>query len=283
MLRAHHLRIGGRAVTLLEGPAGWGECSPLPGYPCEPERARQAALEAACDGFPTPRRTDVAVNALVTRAPVDAAALTGFSAVKVKMRAPSDVDLVAEVRDIVGRHVAVRVDANGSWDVETAVGVLARLARLDVELAEQPVAGLEDLARVRRSSSVPIAADESVRDLDDARRLRSLGAADIVVLKVQPLGGVRAALEIAEVSGVPAVPTSMMETSIGIAAGLALACALPAVPFACGLATASLLEADVTAAPLLPVDGRLVRRMVAPDPVLLQRYEASPSSQVASS
>jgi O-succinylbenzoate synthase len=271
-------------VTLFEGPAGWGECSPLTGYPCDPARARQAAIEAAVDGFPPAVRRDVPVNALVPDASFDRAALAGYSAVKVKLRVPADVDLVARVRDAVARDVTIRADANGVWDVETAVAVAERLGALDVELLEQPVASMEDLAAVRRRSPVPIAADECVRSIDDARRLRDLAAADVLVLKVQPLGGVRRALDVAETAGIPAIPTSMMDTSVGLAAGLALACALPELPFACGLATATLLPADVTAEPLVPIAGRLALRAVVPDPGLLARYAvASPSSQDVSS
>ncbi len=283
-LTEHRLRLGDRDVILLEGPAGWGECSPLRGYPCDPEMAWRSAIEAALDGPPAPVRNEVAVNALVTDASFDPAALNGFSAAKVKMRTPTDVDLVARVRDVVGPTVALRADANGAWDVDTAVTVAERLARLGVELLEQPVASVEDLAAVRRRSPVAIAADECVRTLEDARRLRALDAADVVVLKVQPLGGVRAALEIAEACGVPVIPTSMMETSVGLGAGLALACALPELPFACGLATASLLPADVTGEPLVPHGGRLVLRVVVPDADLLARYAvSSPSSHVVSS
>ena len=240
-------------------------------------------MEAAIDGFPTARRGDVAVNALVTDTTFDPGALVGFDTVKVKMRMPTDVELVARVRDAVGPRVTLRVDANAAWDVDTAVAVAGRLALLDVALLEQPVASLEELAEVRRRCSVPIAADESVRTIEDARRLDHLGAADVVVLKVQPLGGVRAALVIAEESGVPAIPTSMMETSVGLAAGLALACALPEVPLACGLATGLLLLADVTGDPLVPRGGRLSTRVVVPDPELLARYSVAPSSQVVSS
>ncbi len=200
------------------------------------------------------------------------------------MRAPEDLDVVARVRNTVGPGVAIRVDANGAWDVDAALALLAPLARLGVELVEQPVASLEDLARVRRRSPIPIAADESVRGLDDARRLRELDAADAIVLKVQPLGGVRAALRVAEEAAVPAIPTSMMETSVGLAAGLALACALPDLAFACGLGTAGHLAADVTLDPLVPIGGRLVLRAVTPDPALLARYAVVDApSQVVSS
>jgi o-succinylbenzoate synthase len=274
-VKEHRLRIGSRAVTLMAGPAGWGESSPLPGYPCGPDASRRAAEEAARDGWPTPVRDAVPVNALVDKLPVDPGALKGFQAVKVKVgRADpgADVEVVAAVRDAVGSSVALRVDANGAWDVDTAADVIGRLAPYDLELVEQPVAALDELARLRRHVEVPVAADESVRSVDDAQRLAALHAADAVVLKVQPLGGVRAALRIAESAGVPALVTSMRETSVGIAAGLALAAALPELPYACGLA-ARLPDGDVVREPLVPVDGVLRVRRVEPDPELLARYE----------
>jgi O-succinylbenzoate synthase len=275
-VREHRLRIGDRRVTLLAGPAGWGESSPLPGYACAPGPARRAAEEAAYDGWPAPRREMVPVNALVERKPFDPGVLAGFPAVKVKVGRPSpddDVELVARVRDAVGPGVALRLDANGAWDRGTAEAMIRRLARWDLELVEDPVAGLEELARLRRTVDVPVAADECVRSVGDARCLAALDAADAIVLKVQPLGGVRPALQLAEVAGVPAVVTSMRETSIGIAAGLALAAALPELPYACGL-SARMPGGDVVAEPLAPVDGRLrVRRAApAPDPELLARY-----------
>lgn len=273
----HRLRIGDRAVTLVAGPAGWGESSPLPGYACGPVASRQAAEESARDGWPAAVRDTVPVNALVDRGPVDPSALSGFPAVKVKvggMEPRDDVDLVASVRDAVGPTVALRVDANGAWDVDTAEAMIGRLARFDLELVEQPVAALDDLARIRRRVDIPVAADECVRSVGDARCLATLQAADAVVLKVQPLGGVRAALRVAEAAGVPAFVTSMRETSVGIAAGLALAAALPELPYACGLA-ARMPGGDVVRDPLVPVDGHMRVRSVEPDPVLLGRYEVT--------
>src|SRR5205823_13129750 len=148
-----------------------------------------------------------------------------------------------------------------------------RLAAFDLEYVGQPVATLDDLAAVRRRVDVRVAADECIRSLDDARRLRALDAADVIVLKQQPLGGVRAALAVADEAGVPAVVSSMMETSVGIAAGVALAAALPELPYACGLATLAALPGDVTREPLAPVDGGLPVRPVAPDDDLLERYQ----------
>jgi o-succinylbenzoate synthase len=276
-VKEHRLRIGDRAVTLIAGPAGWGESSPLPGYACGSVASRRAAEESAREGWPAAVRDTVPVNALVDRAPVDPGALTGFPGVKVKVGRTDprdDLDLVAAVRDAVGPAVALRVDANGAWDLDSAETMIGRLARFDLELVEQPVATLEDLARLRCRVDVPVAADECVRSVGDARRLAALEAADLIVLKVQPLGGVGAALQVAETSGVPALVTSMRETSVGIAAGLALAAALPELPYACGLA-ARMPGGDVVRDPLVPVDGHIRVRHVEPDPVLLGRYEVT--------
>ncbi|HEU5307783.1 MAG TPA: enolase C-terminal domain-like protein [Acidimicrobiia bacterium] len=272
LLKEHRLRLGGRDVTLLEGAAGWGECSPLLGYPSDPAVCRAAAEEAATVGFPAPVRDCVPVNALVD-GPFLVQDVRGFSAVKVKVRDAAGIAFVRAVRDAVGPDVGVRVDANGAWDVDTAVTMIAKLAEFDLEYVEQPCATLEDLARVRRRVDVPIAADECIRSLDDARELRARNAADVIVVKQQPLGGVRAALAVVDAADVPAVVSSMMETSVGIAAGLALAAALPELPYACGLATLGALAGDVTHAPLVPVDGVLAVRTVAPDADLLARYQ----------
>jgi len=272
--RAYRVRIGDRDFRLLEGPCGSGECSPLPGYPCSPATALAAATEAATRTWPTPLRDVVPVNALVSGFDPDPADLAGFACVKVKVgrrEIRSEISLVSAVRDMVGPSVALRVDANGAWDETTAESALTSLAPYGIELAEQPVTGLEAMARLRRRVRVPLAADECVRSLQDARRLRSLRAADAVVLKVQPLGGMWAALDVAEAAGVPALVSSMMETSVGIAAGLHLAASLPELPHACGLATLGMLAADVTRAPLLPAGGVLAVRRVVPDLDLLVR------------
>lgn len=274
-------RMGVVNAVLLEGPAGWGEWSvPPPGYVADPARGRRAAEEAACGAWPAPVRRRVPVNALVPAVdPATAAALAaesvaaGARCVKVKVGDRYDTGRVAAVRDAVGPGVRLRLDANRAWDVEAAVSFLSRLARHDLELVEDPVASLDDLAWLRRRLPVPVAADECVRSVDDARRLRALDAADAVVVKVQPLGGVAAAVEVAEAAGVPAVVSALYETSVGLAAGVALAAALPELPYACGLGTAALLAGDVVADPLLPVNGELAVRRPVPDPELLARYE----------
>jgi O-succinylbenzoate synthase len=129
------------------------------------------------------------------------------------------------------------------------------------------------MAELRRRVDVPLAADESVRRAEDPLRVAGLEAADIVVLKVQPIGGVRRCLEVAEACGLPVVVSSAVETSVGIAAGVALAAALPQLPYACGLGTVTLLDGDVTNDPLLPVNGELPVRTVVPDPALVHASE----------
>ncbi|MDQ3982523.1 MAG: O-succinylbenzoate synthase, partial [Actinomycetota bacterium] len=168
-----------------------------------------------------------------------------------------------------------RVDVNGAWDVATAERNIKALDRYDLEYVEQPVATLEEMAELRRRVDVPLAADESVRTADDPLRVKGLDAVDVVILKVQPLGGVRRALDVAEAAGLPAVVSSAVETSVGLAAGLALAAALPELPYACGLGTVSLLEGDVVDDPLVPVDGALAVRRPLVDEVALARFETT--------
>ncbi|HMK63033.1 MAG TPA: enolase C-terminal domain-like protein [Acidimicrobiales bacterium] len=212
------------------------------------------------------------VNALVEGPSFDVASLVGYGCVKVKVgrRDPrSDLALVAALREAVGPSVSLRVDANGAWDEETAEWVLTRMAPCDIEFAEQPVADIHTLSRLRRRVTIPLAADECVRSVDDARRLHRLAAADVVVLKVQPLGGMWSAMDVADAAGVPAVVSSMMETSVGTAVGLHLAASLPELKLACGLATAGIPGTDVTDQPLVPDGGVVALRRVVPDEGLL--------------
>ena len=184
------------------------------------------------------------------------------------------------VRDALGPGGLIRVDANGGWDVDEAVGAIRLLERAagGLEYVEQPCADVEELAAVRRAVDVPIAADESIRRAEDPYRVRDLEAADIAVLKVQPLGGVRACLRIAEDIGLPVVVSSAVESSVGIAAGVALAAALPELPHACGLATVQLLTDDVVTEPLLPVDGMLPVRPRSVDHAALDRLGRRPGA-----
>jgi O-succinylbenzoate synthase len=211
-------------------------------------------------------------------------AASGCQTAKVKVAEPGqaegeDVERVAAVRDALdaaGPGGRIRVDANGGWSVDAAARLLRQLSRYGLEYAEQPCATLEELARLRRLIDIPVAADESIRKAEDPLKVRAAGAADIVMVKVQPLGGVRSALRVAEACGLPAVVSSAVDTSIGLAAGVALAAALPELPYACGLATMSLLEGDVTAEPLAESAGQLPVRRPPVDPAALARWEVDP-------
>jgi O-succinylbenzoate synthase len=285
-MRQRFRGLTSREVVLLRGEAGWGEFSPFLEYePAECAPWLRAALEAASGDWPAPVRDHVPVN--VTVPAVDAVTARrivtegGCTTAKVKVAErgrslAEDEARLEAVRDALGPRGAVRIDANGGWSVDEAVTAVRRLERAagGLEYVEQPCATVEELARVRRRLGVPVAADESIRRAEDPYRVRDLGAADVAVLKVQPLGGVRACLRIAEDIGMPVVVSSALETSVGIAAGVALAAALPELPHACGLATVQLLEDDVTSEPLLPVQGSLPVRPVHVDGAELARLAA---------
>ncbi|RZT84550.1 O-succinylbenzoate synthase [Pseudonocardia sediminis] len=274
-------RITVREGLLLSGDAGWGEFCPFTEYDDRESAPWLAsAVEAARLGWPEPVRDRVPVNCTVPA--VDAATAhrivreSGCTTAKVKVAdlpgsLPEDEERVEAVRDALGPSGAVRVDANGAWTVSEAVHAIGQLERAagGLEYVEQPCPEIEQLAQVRRRVDVRIAADESIRRAEDPMRVVLAEAADVAVLKVAPLGGVRRSLEIAAACGLPVVVSSAVETSVGLAAGLALAGALPELPFACGLGTASLLSDDVVdpGERLVPDSGSLPVPRRAPDPV----------------
>ncbi len=266
--------ISRREGMLVRGDAGWSEFSPFPEYDaveCVPWL--NAALDSASRPWPDPVRELVPVNCTVPAVgPDDAARIvraSGCTTAKVKVAEAGqvlfdDVARLEAVRDALGPSGRIRIDANGAWSVDDAVVAIKTLdaAASGLEYAEQPCATVEDLAAARRRLDVPIAADESIRRTGDPLRVKAAEAADIAVLKVQPLGGVHACLELAGQLELPVVVSSAVETSVGLAAGVALAAALPELPYACGLGTHALLAGDVTDHPLVPVDGHLgVRRV----------------------
>jgi len=274
-LRTRFRGIDVRDGVLVRGAAGWGEFSPFWDYAdAEVTRWWASAVEAATVGWPAPLRTSVPVNCTVPAVgPERAHAIvtaSGCRTAKVKVAEPGQSDAddearVEAVRDALGPAGALRVDANAAWSVDRAVERIGLLDRYDLQYVEQPCATVEELVALRRRVDVRVAADEVVRRAADPAGVDLREACDVVVLKVQPLGGVRAALEVAQAHGLPCVVSSALESSVGIAAGVALAAALPELPFACGLATVALLDHDVTSEPLLPVDGALPVRAVVPD------------------
>jgi o-succinylbenzoate synthase len=293
-MRTRFRGITEREGMLLRGPAGWGEFSPFLEYDAGVAAPwLRCAREAAFDGWPAPLRSSVAVNVTVPAVGPDQAAAivrasNGCRTAKVKVAEPGqsraeEQARLEAVRDALGPAGRIRIDVNGGWAVDEAVaaiGVLDRAAG-GLEYVEQPCASVEELAAVRRRVDVPVAADESIRRAEDPYRVRDLEAADVAVLKVQPLGGVRACLRIAEEIGLPVVVSSALETSVGIAAGVALAAALPELPHACGLATVQLLTDDVAVHPLLPRDGELP--VVRPEvhPAALERVRATTERDAA--
>ena len=287
-MRTRFRGITEREGVLLRGDAGWGEWSPFLEYPPEvAEPWLRSAEEAAAGDWPAPLRDRVPVNVTVPAVDAERAhaivVAGGCTTAKVKVAEPGqtladDLARVEAVRAALGPAGLIRIDVNGLWSLEEAVSSIPVLDRAagGLEYVEQPCAEVEDLARVRRRVDVPIAADESIRRAADPYRVRDLEAADIAVLKVQPLGGVRACLRIAEDIGLPVVVSSALETSVGIAAGVALAAALPTLDHACGLATVQLFHDDVAADPLLPVGGWLPVGLPSVDDEALTRLTAAP-------
>lgn len=290
-LRTRFRGVDARVGVLLHGEAGWGEFAPFDDYPPAVTATwLAAAREAAEEGFPAPVRDRVPVNAIVPALGPDEAARLAVAAecatVKVKVAEPGqsladDLDRVAAVRDAMGPGVAIRVDANRAWDVPTAVHALGRLSAYDLEYVEQPCPTMEELVEVRRRGDVAVAADESIRLADDPIAAARAAEVDVVIVKVAPLGGVRRALAVAEAAGVPAVVSSALDTSIGLMAGLALAAALPDLPYACGLGSGLLLAADLVNRPLVPVAGWLDVRHVEPARTLVETHEPDPATTAA--
>jgi len=286
-MRTRFRGITVREGVLIPGAAGWGEWSPFLEYDAEvAEPWLRCAEEAAAGDWPAPLRDSVPVNVTVPAVGPEQAHATvlrgGCRTAKVKVAEPGqtladDQARLEAVRDAIGPDGKVRIDVNGLWDLDTAVASIPALDRAagGLEYVEQPVASVEDLARVRRAVSVPIAADESIRRAADPYRVRDLEAADVAVLKVQPLGGVRACLRIAEDIGLPVVVSSALETSLGIAAGVALAAALPELPYACGLNTRSLLAADLVTNSVRAVAGSIPVTDVRVEETLLDLLESA--------
>lgn len=277
-----------REGLLVHGPAGWGEFCPFAEYDdAEAASWLATAVESAVLGWPVPVRDRIPINATVPAVGPERAhqIVTASGCRTAKVKVADHPDSLAEdcarleaVRDALGPDGAVRVDANGVWDVDTAASRIPVLASAagGLQYVEQPCRTIEELAAVRRRVQVPIAADESIRRAEDPFKVAVAGAADIAVIKCTPLGGVRRSLEVAAAAGLPCVVSSALETSVGLAAQLALAGALPELDHACGLGTLSLLQGDLVpaAASLKPVDGYLPVPAVppTPDPGLLDTY-----------
>ncbi|WP_255513337.1 o-succinylbenzoate synthase [Homoserinibacter sp. GY 40078] len=279
-----------REAMLVHGPRGWAEFSPFVEYGDAEAASWLAAAIDAGWGDPAPvLRERIPVNATLPAVPMERIAevlarFDGTRTVKIKVAdagetLADDVARVREVRRILGPEGRIRLDANGGWNVDQAEHAAHALAPFDLEYLEQPCATVPELAELRERLhdwQLPIAADESVRKADDPLAVARAGAADLLVVKVQPLGGVTRALRIVAEAGLPAVVSSAIDTSVGLAMGARLAAALPELDVDCGLGTAALLAADVTGDPLTPAGGHIEVRPVEPDLALLAAHAAPP-------
>ncbi|MCB1292020.1 MAG: o-succinylbenzoate synthase [Mycobacterium sp.] len=282
-MRVRFRGITVREVALIDGPSGWGEFGAFLEYqPPEAAHWLASAIESAYGVRPPVRRRRIPVNATVPAVGPDEVAAVlarfpGATTAKVKVAEPGQTlaDDVARVDAVRAVIPTVRVDANGGWTPDEAVAAAAALtAEGALEYIEQPCPMVAELAEVRRRVDVPIAADESIRKAADPLAVVRAGAADIAVLKVAPLGGVGALLDIAAHIDIPVVISSALDSAVGIGAGLAAAAALPRLEHACGLGTGGLFVSDV--ADLVPVDGSLPVGEVVPDPARLADLAASP-------
>ncbi|MCE7481874.1 o-succinylbenzoate synthase [Microbacterium profundi] len=276
-----------REALLFEGPEGWAEFSPFVEYAdAEASVWLASAIDYAWNAQPTALRQSIGVNATVPA--VAAAEVAGVLArfpgcrtAKVKVADPGqplsdDVARVRAVRDALGPEGRVRIDANGAWNVDEAEHAIHALAEFDLEYAEQPCATVDELAELRmrvKYMGIPIAADESIRKAEDPLAVARAGAADLIVIKAQPLGGLTRALQIVVAAGLPAVVSSALDTAVGLSQGAALAAALPHLDYDCGLGTGALFVEDV--ADLSPSDGTIPVGRITPDAARLDRLAAS--------
>ena len=284
--------IWSREIMLFQGPEGWTEFSPFVEYnDDEAVHWLRAALEFGWQPLPKLYRDEIMVNATVPAVAPDQVAevlshFDGCRTAKVKVGEPGqllneDVERVREVRRILGPEGRIRVDANGVWNVDEAEHAFHALAEFDLEYVEQPCASLEELAELRQRThymDVPIAADESIRKAEDPRAVAQAVAADVLVLKAQPLGGISKIVELSEEVALPIVLSSALESSVGIAMGLYAAAAVKELDYDCGLGTASLLAGDVTEAPLVAQDGAIAFQRPVVSEELLERFAADPDT-----
>ena len=290
-LRTRFRGVTEREALLFEGPNGWAEWAPFVEY--EDEEAAiwlSAAADFAFGELPPLLRTRIGINATLPAVAPDAiekalAPFGEFRTVKIKVaekgqRLQDDIDRIARVSTL-WPDAKIRLDANGGFEVEQAMALIGFMVENGIKLDyfEQPCASIAELADLRvtlfsQSLPVLIAADESVRKSSDPLAVAQAGAADILVLKAPPLGGIGKAVQIANEAGLPVVVSSALDTSVGISMGLHLAAALPNLDFDCGLGTAAMFIGDVTREPLIAKDGYLDVRRVEVDADKLQVFAA---------
>ena len=250
-----------REVALIKGPHGWGEFSPFLEYDdAESASWLASAIEAATTPKPKLYRTSVAINGTIPalNEPADLKRVVdsfpGVSSFKVKVGNDLAEDLarVNVIRNLQPQ-AKIRIDVNGLWSVGQAEAFLSAVG--DIEYVEQPCATIEELRELKSRTSVKIVGDEVLRKAADPFAIDFTGAIDYLMLKVQPLGGIKRAHALAEHHNLPVVVSSALESAIGINYGLTLAASFETMNFNCGLGTGSLLAADVAHLPI--VDGKI--------------------------
>ena len=243
--------INHREVALFEGPQGWAEFSPFLEYgdsECAPWLA--CAIEAATVAAPTPLRSSIKVNATMPALNGESevarilATFPGCLTVKIKVGTNHEQDLarIASVRKLQP-EAKIRIDVNGLWSVDQATKFLEVCG--DIEYVEQPCATVEELRELKKRINVTIVGDEILRKSNNPFEVDLQGAVDVLMLKVQPLGGIVRANKLAQHHKLPVVVSSALESAVGISYGLKLAASIPDLNYACGLATGSLLSSNV--------------------------------------
>ena len=253
--------INHREVALFQGPQGWAEFSPFLEYSDE-ESARwlACAIEAATQAPPALYRSSIAVNATLPALNGESeiaqilAAFPGCTTIKIKVGTNEEEDLarIAMVRKL-SPQAKIRIDVNGLWSVDQASKFLERCG--EIEYVEQPCANVEELRELKSRVDVKIVGDQILRKSTNPFEVDLQGAIDIVMLKVQPLGGIKRAHALAAHHKLPVVVSSALESAIGINYGLTLAASFQELSFDCGLATGSLLARNVAELPI--VDGKM--------------------------
>ncbi len=266
--------IKSREIALFEGPAGWSEFSPFLEYDNKQSATwMKAALEAATKPAPTPLRNEIMVNATLPNVkPGEVEKVLsnfdGCTTIKIKI---NDFTIDRELLIESLKHVPnarFRLDINGGWTLDEAIVNLknyeGEFAGL-IDYVEQPCIDIADLKVLKNETGIKIAVDESIRKFLGSDLTKLKDVADIAVIKWAPSGGINAALDLIKQISLPVVVSSALDSSVGISHGLALACAIPNIYGACGLATVALLEGDVTSDSLLASKGVIANHKVTPD------------------
>lgn len=280
-----------REIVLVKGER-WAEFSPFVEYPdLESANWLKATMEWAFGSLPEPKRTRVGINATLPATSPDQVQQVlrnfgDFRTVKIKVaeKGQSSIEDLARIQRVADLYPSaqIRLDANGGFSVSETIEFsrLLQEKKFNIEYLEQPVETIDELCELREKFhnleiDLAVAADESIRKAQDPLEVIKRGAADVLVLKVAPLGGIKPALEIAQSANLGIVVSSALESSIGIQAGLHFAASLENLEFDCGLGTSALFESDIVVSPLVPENGFIELREAEPSELLIQKMRVS--------